>query len=440
MVLFFFVLITAVSINTTNVSAAYSSSFTSIWSCGSGFPAGGCFKEGCMTEKQLNMENNQYTLKFNAPKAAAYKCTITAVTNDFGFKCGWPPYKASAAEPNEKTQVSLNSKILGTTDDTYCNDISECVHPPCINNVPGDVGGLNNPTCFSGMTDTKFCKKGSVQFTISNIDANELATVKDHGINNTDDRWVIFDMSNTENRNFFIARYMWYNDQKRYVLVSSLYNCHECHCCYCIESPGGTPDGGWCGAGFFRTQSPTLDESGGTYEVTWDGDAAKLCIRKVGGDFICDTAAVKVPFELNSYCAGSGCADNSRWHSVPTQHFTSATVTVHDFKCDATRDAASQSCTGSSNGAGGGGSCGGGGGAYCGNNIAEGGEVCDGTDKRGENCKSLGYSGGILRCKADCSDFNTSGCADCDPENKCGTKCCKSSQCCEGDACIICRL
>jgi hypothetical protein len=45
----------------------------------------------------------------------------------------------------------------------------------------------------------------------------------------------------------------------------------------------------------------------------------------------------------------------------------------------------------------------------CGNNIKETGEQCDGTDLGGQTCVGLGYAGGTLSCKADCT-FNTSSC------------------------------
>jgi cysteine-rich repeat protein len=49
-------------------------------------------------------------------------------------------------------------------------------------------------------------------------------------------------------------------------------------------------------------------------------------------------------------------------------------------------------------------------GYVCGNNLAEGSEVCDGTDLRGQSCLSLGFSGGTLKCATDCTNFNTSTC------------------------------
>ncbi len=48
--------------------------------------------------------------------------------------------------------------------------------------------------------------------------------------------------------------------------------------------------------------------------------------------------------------------------------------------------------------------------AVCGNDAAEGTEICDGTDLRGESCISQGYAGGVLGCLGDCSAYDTSGC------------------------------
>ncbi|MEK6904681.1 MAG: hypothetical protein AABW87_03750, partial [Nanoarchaeota archaeon] len=48
--------------------------------------------------------------------------------------------------------------------------------------------------------------------------------------------------------------------------------------------------------------------------------------------------------------------------------------------------------------------------AVCGNNRKETGEACDGTDLGGSTCSSQGYDGGTLKCKSDCSAYDTSGC------------------------------
>jgi len=45
----------------------------------------------------------------------------------------------------------------------------------------------------------------------------------------------------------------------------------------------------------------------------------------------------------------------------------------------------------------------------CGDDAAEGPEECDNLDLKGETCKSLGFSGGVLTCDLAC-DFDKSGC------------------------------
>jgi len=49
-------------------------------------------------------------------------------------------------------------------------------------------------------------------------------------------------------------------------------------------------------------------------------------------------------------------------------------------------------------------------GIVCGNNIAENGEACDGSDLRGNSCYSLGYNSGTLGCENDCNSFDTGNC------------------------------
>ena len=52
------------------------------------------------------------------------------------------------------------------------------------------------------------------------------------------------------------------------------------------------------------------------------------------------------------------------------------------------------------------------GGGVCGNGTAESGEACDGLDLKSQTCASIGqgYTGGTLACAADCMTFVTSGC------------------------------
>ena len=48
--------------------------------------------------------------------------------------------------------------------------------------------------------------------------------------------------------------------------------------------------------------------------------------------------------------------------------------------------------------------------AQCGNNQAEQGEACDGTDLNSATCESLGEGHGTVSCKNDCSGFNVKNC------------------------------
>jgi hypothetical protein len=49
----------------------------------------------------------------------------------------------------------------------------------------------------------------------------------------------------------------------------------------------------------------------------------------------------------------------------------------------------------------------------CGNGLVEGAEACDGGDLGGASCRSEGFDNGTLACAPDCSAFNTGGCGMC---------------------------
>ncbi|MCA9705291.1 MAG: PT domain-containing protein [Myxococcales bacterium] len=49
-------------------------------------------------------------------------------------------------------------------------------------------------------------------------------------------------------------------------------------------------------------------------------------------------------------------------------------------------------------------------GPTCGDDVAEGDEVCDGSDLGDNTCQAEGFDGGELACAADCSAFDTRGC------------------------------
>jgi hypothetical protein len=57
----------------------------------------------------------------------------------------------------------------------------------------------------------------------------------------------------------------------------------------------------------------------------------------------------------------------------------------------------------------------------CGNNVAEGGEACDGPDLRGKTCQSMGFTAGTLACQPDCLGFDTTRCDNCGANAGCGS-------------------
>ena len=71
--------------------------------------------------------------------------------------------------------------------------------------------------------------------------------------------------------------------------------------------------------------------------------------------------------------------------------------------------------------------------AFCGNNLRQGDEICDGADLDGASCQTQGFDVGALACAGDCSGFDTSGCRDV----VCGDNVCDSAG---GEDCLTCDL
>lgn len=68
---------------------------------------------------------------------------------------------------------------------------------------------------------------------------------------------------------------------------------------------------------------------------------------------------------------------------------------------------------------------------FCGNDIQEGTETCDGTDLAGETCQSQGFDTGTLTCLPGCAGYDTSGCRDWE----CGNNICEPAA---GEDCVSC--
>ncbi len=74
--------------------------------------------------------------------------------------------------------------------------------------------------------------------------------------------------------------------------------------------------------------------------------------------------------------------------------------------------------------------------AICGDNVAEGSEICDGSDLGGESCNTQGLGQGQLACTANCAAFDLSNCgqaaSDCCSAHAgtgCGDLACESAVC-----------
>ncbi len=67
--------------------------------------------------------------------------------------------------------------------------------------------------------------------------------------------------------------------------------------------------------------------------------------------------------------------------------------------------------------------------AECGNNVAEQGELCDGTDLSKKTCTKLGLGKGTLSCLSDCSNFDT---ASCGASETCGDDKVNGTDVCDG--------
>jgi hypothetical protein len=72
----------------------------------------------------------------------------------------------------------------------------------------------------------------------------------------------------------------------------------------------------------------------------------------------------------------------------------------------------------------------------CGDDVAEGSELCDGVDLGGATCVSQGFAAGTLACSPNCASYDTSGCTsggvDCCTAHLgtgCGTPACESAIC-----------
>ena len=110
----------------------------------------------------------------------------------------------------------------------------------------------------------------------------------------------------------------------------------------------------------------------------------------------------------NSFCGDSVCSGSETCGTCPGD---CAPTSCGDGCCAGTESCATLAGTNINNGECEN-DCGYCGGAlpFCGNNIREGSEVCDGTDLNGNACTTFGYVSGNLACNGSCTGYDTSGC------------------------------
>jgi len=68
--------------------------------------------------------------------------------------------------------------------------------------------------------------------------------------------------------------------------------------------------------------------------------------------------------------------------------------------------------------------------AVCGNDRAQSGEKCDGTDVNDRDCVELGFGSGVLACKPNCRDFDRAGCG---APTTCGNGVVEDVELCDGN-------
>ncbi len=288
------------------------------WSCSSGFS---CSSEtlgicGSTFQPYLPMNYNQYTFNFNAPKVAAYKCTITAVANHFDYPAGGPQ------ETNEVTEIALNDKAVGRTLDTACppGGVCEnpclpqcagicsgcpCVCPMCTTNMGGDPNVLRggNQHAFSG----KICFK--VKQALLDLDEGK-------------DKAQVLGVGGSTNRNYIQIRYRNWEGERNI----------EPRAGYCMDC--GVPQGcyDWCTLLSNIKEIPAIVDHTYKVEVSSDRKTVTFSDQTSGSTITLSTPADRLAYysglNLGKYCGpGDGCS----W--LHGAYFFAPAGTVEVFDC-----------------------------------------------------------------------------------------------------------
>jgi hypothetical protein len=310
------------------------------WDCTNGFS--NCYTPACGGGAQLRVSSNVYEFPFTVPQAGNYHCSISVVANHFDY--------ISTQETNEVVDVKLNGNAVGTTTDSWCPPGSGG-SPTCSDNIPDSKGMITNGMQylfehFEGYGDTKFCKKGYVEFKVSYTNAqwdSESTALQSDATGEKIRNYIA--LGNTKNRNMFHARLQWYPEESKFIVKLGGGTCVDCMCCACWE---GAMKDGWCGSAVGRPWCPTFNRNEDVkYRIRWDAtdpSNGKVCLKKLvtGAGERCFDRDIQIPFALNSYCVSPNCAAVH----YGMDRTSKATTELTAFHCDVVATSAPQSCNG----------------------------------------------------------------------------------------------
>jgi len=165
----------------------------------------------------------------------------------------------------------------------------------------------------------------------------------------------------------------------------------------------------------------TVPISNGLYSVLIDADTSYTINFSADGVYLNQ-------FDYEAY----GFSENVNFTLGTDHSFCSVVPTCSDGIQNG--DETGVDCGGSCPACGGGGGPGGGGGdddeETCGDgDVNQASESCDGSDLNGKTCVLLGFNGGVLSCRSNCT-FNTVACTGIPPTSYCGDGTCQVSEDC----------
>jgi cysteine-rich repeat protein len=195
-----------------------------------------------------------------------------------------------------------------------------------------------------------------------------------------------------------------------------------------------------CGDGWVWTGQESCDD-GNTVETDACNNACEPATCGDGvvwtGQESCDDANRSDTDECTNACELATCGDGAVWadqetcddgNDIDTDSCTSACLPAvcgdgilyeGVEQCDDGNDVGGDGCSSTCK--------------LCGNDLAEAGETCDGTDLKGKECTDFpsNYGGGDLMCSAGCLTYDFSKCC-----RLAGQSCNNGSQCCSG-SCVL---